>query len=104
MGKTLTLTRHLRAGRLPVHCTVRRARAWFAFVSYICGTCITIETLFATVAEDAGSVVNALEALARLSVTVAHSIGVDVVIAAAGTACPDWTIFTKRVPKEAIIT
>lgn len=76
----------------------------FAFVSYICGTGITVETLFATVAEDAGGVVNALEAFACLSVAVAHSIGVDVVVAAAGTARPDWTIFTKRVPEEAIIT
>lgn len=76
----------------------------FAFVSYVCGTGVTIETLFAAVAEDAGGVVDTLEAFARLSVTVSHSVGVDVVIAATRPARPDGAFLTQRVPKEAIVT
>lgn len=76
----------------------------FALVSYIGSTGVTIETLFAAVAEDTGGVVDTLEAFARLSVTVSHSVGVDVVITATRPARPDWTFLTQRVPEESIVT
>lgn len=102
--ETRTLTRHLRTGCLSVYCTIWRTLARFAFVGYISSAGITVEALLAAVAKDASGVVDALEAFARLSVTVAHSVRVDVVVAAAGSTRSHWTFLTQRISKETIVT
>lgn len=76
----------------------------FALVSGVDGQGVAIEGVLAAVAEEAGSVVDALEALSCLPVAVADGIGVDVVAAFAGPAGPDRPALAQRVAKEAIVT
>lgn len=75
----------------------------FALVSGVGGQGVAIETLLAAVAEEAVSVVDALEALSGLAVAVADGVGVDVVAALAGTARSDRTVLTQRVPEEPVV-
>lgn len=75
-----------------------------AFVSRVGGQRVPKEAILAAVAIEAGRVVDALEALSCLSVAVAHSVGIDVVIALAQAARPHSPIFTQRVSKVGIIT
>lgn len=76
----------------------------FALVGGVDGQGVAIEGVLAAVAEEAGGVVDALEALSCLPVAVADSVGVDVVAAFAGPAGPDRPALAQRVAKEAIVT
>lgn len=76
----------------------------FALVGRVDSQSAAIEGVLAAVAEEAGGVVDALEALSCLPVAVADGIGVDVVTAFAGPAGPDRPTLAQRVTKEAIVT
>lgn len=76
----------------------------FALVGRVGGQGVAIEGVLAAVAEEAGGVVDALEALSRLPVAVADGVGVDVVAALAGPAGPDRPALAQRVAEEAIVT
>ena len=76
----------------------------FALVCGAGGQGVAVETLLAAVAEEAVRVVDALEALARLAVAVAHGVGVHVVAALARAAGPHRPLLAQRVPEEAVVT
>lgn len=76
----------------------------FALVGGVAGQRVAVETLLAAVAEEAVGVVDALEALSRLTVAVADSVGVDVVAALAGAAGSDRPALTQRVAEETVVT
>lgn len=76
----------------------------FALVRGVGGQGVAVEGVLAAVAEEASGVVDALQALARLPVTVADSVGIDVVAALAGPAGPDRPVLTQRVSEEAVVT
>lgn len=56
------------------------------------------------VAEEAVCVVDTLEALPGLSVTVAHSVGVDVVATLTGPTDPHLPVLPQGVSEETVIT
>jgi len=68
------------------------------------GQGVSEEAVFAAVAVEAGGVVNALEALARLAVAVPHGVGVDVVVALAEAARPHSTVCAQRVSEIGVVT
>lgn len=76
----------------------------FALVSGVGGQGVAIETILAAVAEEAVSVVDALETFSSLAVAVADGVGVDVVAALAGAAGSDRSAPTQRVTEEPVIT
>lgn len=76
----------------------------FALVRGVRGQGVPKEAILAAVAVEASSVVDALEALAGLAVTVAHGVGVDVVVALAQAAGPHSTIPAQWVSEIGIIT
>lgn len=76
----------------------------FAFVSWVAGQSVSIETLLAAVAEEAVRVVDALETFPGFTVTVANRVRVDVVAALAGATGSDRSTPAQRVPEEAVIT
>lgn len=76
----------------------------FAFVSRVAGEGVPIETVLAAVAEEAVSVVDALETFSGLTVTVPHGVGVYVLAALAGATRSDRPALTQRVPEEAVVT
>ena len=75
----------------------------FALVVGVGGQSVAPEAVLAAVAEEAGRVVDALQALAGLAVTVAHGVGVDVVAALTGPAGPDGAVLSQRVPEEPVV-
>lgn len=75
----------------------------FALVCRVGGQSVAVEGVLAAVTEEAGCVVDALQALARLPVAVTHSVRVDVVAALAGPAGPDWSALAQRVTKETVV-
>lgn len=75
----------------------------FALVCRVGGQSVAVEGVLAAVAEEAGRVVDALQALARLPVAVTHSVGVDVVAALAGPAGPDRPALAQRVTEETVV-
>lgn len=73
---------------------IEKASLTFALVGRVGGQGVAVEGVLAAVAEEAGRVVDALQALARLPIAVAHGVGVDVVAALAGPAGPDRSALT----------
>jgi len=65
---------------------------------------VAVETVPAAVAEEAGRVLDALQALAGLAVAVPHGVRVDVVAALAGPAGPDRPGPAQRVAEEPVVT
>lgn len=75
-----------------------------ALVSRVGGQGVPKEAILAAVAVEASRVVDALEALSCLPVAVAHSVGINVVVALAQAARPHSPIFTQWVSKIGVIT
>lgn len=76
----------------------------FALVGGLGGQRVAVETLFAAVAEEAVGVVDALEALSVLAVTVPDGVGVDVAAALAAPTRSDYAaILTQRVAEESVV-
>lgn len=75
-----------------------------AFVSRVGGEGVSIETILTAVTEEAVCVVDALQTLSSLAVTVPDGVGVDVVAALAGATSPGRPAPTQSVSEEAVVT
>lgn len=80
------------------------ANPTFALVCGVGGQGVPIEAGAAAVAVEASRVVDALETLPTQPVAVAHSIGVNVAIAAALAAQSHWARLAQGVPEIAVVT
>lgn len=104
MRQTLALPSHGVAVPLLLHRPIRVTTAVFAFVCWIGSQGISKKPILAAITIEAGSVIDALQALPRQAVAVPHCVGVDVVIALAQAAEPHGAIVTLGVSKVAVIT
>lgn len=75
----------------------------FALVRWVASQGVAIVTLFAAIAEKAVRVVDALEALAAIAVTVAHGVGVNVIVAIARPARPRLTVHALWVAEKPVV-
>lgn len=76
----------------------------FAFVCWVALQGVAKEPVLTAVTEEPVCVVDALQAFARLSVAVAHSVRVDVVAAFAGLTGADRAAGAQRVPGVTVVT
>lgn len=75
----------------------------FALFGWVASQSIPIVTSFAAITEKAIRVVDALEALASVAVTVANGVGVDVIVAIARPAHPHLTVHALWVAEESVV-
>lgn len=102
--QTLALPSHGVTVALLPRCPVGIAVTGFALVCWVGSQGVSKKPIFAPVTVEAGSVVDALQALSRQAVAVADSVGVDVVTALAQAAKPHGAVPTQRVSEVAIVT
>lgn len=76
----------------------------FALFSWVASQGVSIISFFAAITEKAIRVVDALEALATIAITVSHSVGVNVIITITRPARPHLAVSALWVTKESVVT